>query len=256
MLHRNQVVWIAVGLTLFLSACSTPNFVMTATAVPTPIATTTPTGTPTPPNEVFLSEIVKTPQPTPWATSLPNDLGITPGITTESEVRARFGEPEGLGCIINNQLLWDTACQVPGDIRKILTYVKQNLYLQVEGGRVVSVHFGIALLNMPRTTVQTIIDKYGRPDLLLFSIPRHQDPPPRPYGQLVYASKGVEFVFDCHKASGELCDGVPRDGLVVWETHFVPLSVTEWFEQEKTKPPFYSELGLEFYIRPWTGFLN
>jgi hypothetical protein len=117
MLHRNQVAWIAVGLALFLSACSTPSLATTPTPVPTPVATTTPTGTPTPPNEVFLSEIVKTPQPTPWATSLPNQSGITPGLTTEAEVRARFGDPEELGCIINNQLLWDTACQVPGDIR-------------------------------------------------------------------------------------------------------------------------------------------
>ncbi len=256
MLHRNQVAWIAVGLTLFLSSCSTPNFVMTATAVPAPVATTTPTGTPTPPNEVFLSEIVKTTQATPWATSLPNDLGITPGITTEAEVRARFGDPEGLGCIINNQLLWRTACQVPGDIRKILPYGKQYLYLQVEGGRVVSVIFGLSLRDMPVTTVQTIIDKYGRPDLVKFIIPRYQNPQPSPYGQLVYASKGVEFVFDCHAAAGGLCKGAPRDGLVVWETHFVPLSVTEWFEQEKTKPLDYSDMGLQFYIRPWTGFLD
>ncbi len=256
MLHRNQVAWIAIGLTLFLSACSTPNFVMTATAVPAPVATTTPTGTPTPPNEVFLSEIVRTPQPSPWATSLPNDLGITPGITTEAEVRSRFGDPKSPFCLIDDKWVWIPPCKAPDDFRKVFGFVEQNLYLQIAGGRVVSVIFGIALLNMPRTTVQTIIDKYGRPDLVQFIIPEHQNPQPSPYGQLVYASKGVEFVFDCHAAPGELCKGAPRDGLVVWETHFAPLSVTEWFEQEKTNPPHYSERGLEFYIRPWTGFHN
>jgi hypothetical protein len=118
------VALIAIALILFLSACSPPDLVMTPTSVPTPIATTTPAGTPTPPNEFFLGEIVKTPQPSPWATSLPNDLGITPGITTEAEVQARLGDPISVGCIIDKEVNWTAACQAPGGFRKTFNYTK------------------------------------------------------------------------------------------------------------------------------------
>ncbi len=255
MLHRNQVAWIAVGLTLFLSACSTPNFVMTATAVPAPVATTTPTGTPTPPNEVFLSEIVKTPQPTPWATSLPNDLGITPGITTEAEVRARLGDPDAVGCIINNKANWSTDCQALGGFRKTFNYKKKNLYVDVQQGHVVLVTEFVGHQNMK---AERIVAEQGIPVIVKFMSPPKitTRPPPNPWGELVYPGKGVNFSLDCQKASGQLCDGVSRDAPITWIIYFAPLDLTHWFELEKTKTPLDLDSGVEFYIRPWTGFLN
>ncbi len=72
--------------------------------------------------------------------------------------------------------------------------------------------------------------------------------PFNPWGMLVYASRGMEFAFSCRDAN-EYCPGVRRGYEAFGQAYFVPMSILDWLRLHDYKDS-------EFYLRPWTGFID
>lgn len=218
----------------------------------------TPTSGPqtTPSNEFVITEMAKTPPPFPWATSLPNKTGLTPGKTTVAEAKAMLGKPAKFGCLVKTGIYWtNSECDFPDLLKIVLLFrspEKEDIEIVINRGVVSEIYV------QQNMKVESVITTYGTPDLVKFTYLSQitEPPPPRPWGELIYAIKGIRFRFSCNKQTGEMCDGVPRTGNVLWQINFAPTSLQAWFEQELTDPPFDVDRTMPFYVRPWEGFKN
>ncbi len=217
-----------------------------ATPVPSPSATATqsvsptPAGTATPLNAAILTRLAQTPSPVVLREAQPNATGLVPGQTTEAQALAALGEPREQSKF-KGMDYWFYILPTQPTLSAL--YFSNGVLQELD-------------FRPKDLTVERVVAQFGPPDLVFFypipdrrgPVPVTLAPPGPPWGFLVYASSGLEFDFFCRDVK-EYCPGVRRAYDVRFQTYFVPMSISGWLKRLNKQEG-------DFYLRPWTGFVD
>lgn len=156
----------------------------------------------------------QTRQATPLPRAMPNETGLIPGQTTQTEA---FAREDWL-----SKSIWSNGRHYNFSVRGYWVAFAGDLVEQVD----LSGSAGVA---------STVIAQYGPPELVVFYL--------RPY-MFVYPTRGVAFQIRC-VPSTSLCLNDLTQVPVVARYYFIPMTLNEWVAREQ---PYWPE---GHYIQAW-----